>query len=46
MKPWQKLLTAGRSRRQGQTMVEFALALPLLLLVIFGIIEFGLIFAA
>ena len=27
--------------RQGQAMVEFALILPLLLLLLFGIIEFG-----
>src|SRR5438477_12830285 len=30
----------------GQTLVEFALTLPLLLLLLFGIIEFGRIFQA
>ncbi|MFZ6029339.1 MAG: TadE/TadG family type IV pilus assembly protein [Chloroflexota bacterium] len=30
-----------RVRSQGQAMVEFALVLPLLLLILFGIIEFG-----
>src|SRR5262245_16550399 len=33
-------------RRPGQTLVEFALTLPILLLLIFGIIEFGRIFQA
>src|SRR4051794_5621235 len=33
-------------RRQGQTLVEFALTLPILLLLMFGIIEFGRIFQA
>ena len=46
MKPWQEMFQRVRKRIKGQTMVEFALALPLLLLLIFGIIEFGLIFAA
>jgi hypothetical protein len=38
----------GRStmRRRGQTLAEFALTLPILLLLIFGIIEFGRIFQA
>ena len=31
-------------RREGQTMVEFVLVLPLLMLVLFGIIQFGLTF--
>src|SRR5512140_3187751 len=35
----------ARSRR-GQTLVEFALTLPVLLLLLFGIIEFGRIFQA
>ncbi|MFN2298137.1 MAG: TadE/TadG family type IV pilus assembly protein, partial [Anaerolineales bacterium] len=35
---------AGRRRTRGQTMVEFALVLPALLLLIFGIIEFARIF--
>jgi hypothetical protein len=38
----------GRStmKRRGQTLAEFALTLPILLLLIFGIIEFGRIFQA
>lgn len=32
--------------RRGQTIVEFALTLPLLLLLLFGVIEFGRIFQA
>ncbi|MCU0498143.1 MAG: pilus assembly protein [Anaerolineae bacterium] len=36
----------ARSHRKGQTLVEFALTLPILLLLIFGIIEFGRIFQA
>jgi hypothetical protein len=35
-----------RRRRQGQTLAEFALTLPILLLLMFGIIEFGRIFQA
>ncbi|HET92016.1 MAG TPA: pilus assembly protein [Chloroflexi bacterium] len=57
MKTWQRMKTWWRMRRgseafqsdgvrHGQTMVEFALILPLLLLLLFGIIEFGLIFHA
>ena len=30
----------------GQTLVEFAIALPLLVLILFGIIQYGFIFAA
>ncbi|MBN2045267.1 MAG: pilus assembly protein [Anaerolineales bacterium] len=30
-----------RGRRSGQALVEFALALPLVLLLIFGVLEFG-----
>ena len=30
------------SRNRGQTMAEFALSLPLLLLLLFGIVEFGI----
>ena len=32
--------------RRGQTLVEFALTLPILLLLLFGVIEFGRIFQA
>jgi Flp pilus assembly protein TadG len=32
--------------RRGQTLVEFALTLPILLMLLFGIIEFGRIFQA
>ncbi len=35
-----------RQKRSGQTLVEFALTLPLLLLLVFGIIEFGRAFQA
>ncbi|MFQ3535131.1 MAG: TadE family protein [Aggregatilineales bacterium] len=37
---------AGAPRRKGQTLVEFALTLPILLMLIWGIIEFGRIFQA
>ncbi len=37
LKIWQKITP----RKKAQAMVEFALALPFLLLVIFGILEFG-----
>ncbi|MEP6985987.1 MAG: TadE family protein, partial [Chloroflexota bacterium] len=37
---------ASRKRRQGQTMAEFAITLPTLLIIMFGIIEFGRIFQA
>ena len=36
-------LRIGR-RQEGQAMVEFALVIPLLLLLIFGIIQFGMLF--
>jgi endo-1,4-beta-mannosidase len=35
-----------RNREKGQTLVEFALLLPILLLLIFGAIEFGRVFHA
>lgn len=35
-----------RRRRKGQTLAEFAITLPILLLLLFGIIEFGRIFQA
>ncbi len=38
--------TANRRRRQGQTLAEFAITLPTLLILLFGIIEFGRIFQA
>jgi hypothetical protein len=34
-------LTVGRRRTTGQTLVEFAIVLPFLLMVFFGVIEFG-----
>lgn len=36
----------AKQKNSGQTLVEFALVLPLLLLLLFGIIEFGRIFQA
>lgn len=35
-----------RQRRKGQTLAEFAITLPIVLLLMFGIIEFGRIFQA
>jgi Flp pilus assembly protein TadG len=34
----------GSKREQGQTMTEFALVLPLLALLLFGVIQFGIVF--
>src|SRR5690349_8575473 len=42
----QEVQTASRRRRQGQTLAEFAITLPTLLIIMFGIIEFGRIFQA
>lgn len=38
--------TLHRGRRTGQTLAEFAITLPILLLLLFGVIEFGRIFQA
>ncbi len=38
--------TLDHRRRTGQTLAEFAITLPILLLLLFGIIEFGRIFQA
>ena len=38
------LTTARRSNQRGQAVIELALTLPLLLLVVFGIIDFGFMF--
>ena len=38
------LITARRSNQRGQAVIELALTLPLLLLVVFGIIDFGFMF--
>jgi hypothetical protein len=39
-------LRSHHNRRRGQTLVEFAAVLPILLIMIFGIIEFGRMFQA
>ena len=38
------LIPARRSNQRGQAVIELALTLPLLLLVVFGIIDFGFMF--
>ena len=38
------LTTARRSTQRGQAVIELALTLPLLLVVVFGIIDFGFMF--
>lgn len=35
-----------RQKRKGQTLAEFAITLPILLLLVFGVIEFGRVFQA
>src|SRR5215210_6968428 len=35
---------SSRKQEQGQTMTEFALVLPLLALLLFGVIQFGIVF--
>jgi hypothetical protein len=35
-----------KQRRKGQTMAEFAITLPILLILVFGVIEFGRVFQA
>ncbi len=39
-----RLLSSFRSNEKGQSLVEFALILPIMLLILFGIIQFGFIF--
>ena len=34
----------GKKREQGQTMAEFTLVLPVLAILLFGIIQFGIVF--
>ena len=38
------LTPARRSNQRGQAVIELALTLPLLLIVVFGIIDFGFMF--
>ncbi len=40
------MLFAEEMKRSGQTLVEFALAAPILFLLLLGIIQYGLIFSA
>src|SRR5512137_262224 len=44
IKTYKEHLWQGKSRSQG--MVEFAIALPILLMLLFGIIDFSLLFSA
>ncbi len=46
MKKTSTVRNAPRDRRKGQTLAEFAISLPVILLLLFGIIEFGRIFQA
>jgi TadE-like protein len=40
--PWAAPADAGRSRERGQALVEFALIAPLFLMLVVGIIQFGI----
>jgi hypothetical protein len=46
MDPREEQITIRQPGRRGQTMAEFALTLPILLLLMFGVIEFARIFQA
>jgi Flp pilus assembly protein TadG len=37
-------IASGRTKERGQAMVEFALVLPILCLILFAIVEFGMAF--
>ena len=38
------LITRRRNRQEGQALVEFAILLPILLLLLLGILQFGVVF--
>src|SRR5574340_438685 len=38
------ILPSARNRKRGQSMVEFALAFPIFLMIVIGIMEFGRLF--
>src|SRR5687768_13441458 len=40
--PWAAPAAAGRERERGQALVEFALIAPLFLMIVVGIIQFGI----
>jgi hypothetical protein len=42
----EQMMDPTEKRRKGQTLAEFAITLPILLLLLFGIVEFGRIFQA
>jgi len=46
METQEQQVQESSKRREGQTLAEFALTLPILLLLLFGIVEFGRIFQA